>query len=102
MVSDVFVKFLEMPIYDKIRELRNAHIGKLINVKGVVTVRGESLSQMVKVIYKCTRCGETKGPFYIHNRSGSNLGNCRSCQSSAFTMEKGRCLYQNYQRITVQ
>jgi DNA replicative helicase MCM subunit Mcm2 (Cdc46/Mcm family) len=102
MVSEVFVKFLEMPIYDKIRELRYVHIGKLINVKGVVTVRGESLSQMVKVIYKCIRCGETKGPFYIHNRSGSNLGSCRSCQSSAFAMEKSRCLYQNYQRITVQ
>lgn len=103
IVQEVYVKFYQMPVYDRIRELRVDHIGKLINVKGVVTVRGEVLSQLKKTFYKCYRCGELKGPYFITDRSQINLGNCRSCQSSGpFLLDKSQCVYRNHQKITVQ
>jgi DNA replication licensing factor MCM2 len=68
-----------------------------------VTVRGEVLNQLKKTFYKCYRCGELKGPYYITERSQINLGNCRSCQSSGpFMLDKAQCVYRNHQKITVQ
>lgn len=70
----------------------------------MVTVRGEVLNQLKKTFYKCYRCGEMKGPYYVSERNHQvNLGNCRSCQSSGpFIMDKTQCVYRNHQKITLQ
>jgi DNA replicative helicase MCM subunit Mcm2 (Cdc46/Mcm family) len=42
---------------DRIPDLKVENIGKLIKVKGVITVRTEVFSQLKKAVYKCYRCG---------------------------------------------
>jgi len=56
-VDEVYVKFFDLPIHDRIRELAITHIEKLVQVKGMVTVRGEVFNQLKRVIFKCYRCG---------------------------------------------
>ena len=57
MRHEVFVKITDLPFVDPIRELRYTHLGKLIQVRGVITIRSEVLNKMKKVTYKCVRCG---------------------------------------------
>ena len=38
-VSETFVKIVDLPYIDHIRDLRYLHLGKLIKVKGVITIR---------------------------------------------------------------
>ena len=39
IVKETYVKIYELPIIDKIPQLRVEHLSKLVRVKGVVTVR---------------------------------------------------------------
>ena len=72
-------------------------------MKGVITIRSEVFSQMKKITYKCAKCGEPKGPFYINNVNDTKLGQCTSCQSNGpFIIDKQKTVYRNYQKITIQ
>lgn len=66
IVKEAYVKFYEIPLLDKIPNLRTEHLNKLIKIRGVVTARSEVFSQLKKAIYKCFRCGELKGPYFLH------------------------------------
>lgn len=57
IVDQVQVKFFDLPIHDRIRELNISHIEKLVQVKGMVTVRGEVYNQLKRATFKCVRCG---------------------------------------------
>lgn len=103
MFPEVFVKIINLPILDQIRELKYTHLGQLIKVQGVVTVRSEVFPQLKKITYKCLKCGYPKGPFYINTVNTAKLGSCNSCQSSGpFPLDKYKTVYRNYQKITVQ
>ena len=39
LVSEIFVKVVDLPFIDHIRELRYTHLGKLVKIKGVITIR---------------------------------------------------------------
>lgn len=66
IVKETYVKIFELPILDKIPQLKVEHLTKLVRVKGVVTVRSEVYSQLKKAMFKCYRCGEQKGPYFLH------------------------------------
>lgn len=88
---------------DKIPQLRAEHLEKLVKIKGVVTSRSEVFSQLKKAIFKCFRCGDIKGPYFIHDRETVQHGSCRACQSPGpFILEKIRSVYRNFQRLIVQ
>ena len=69
MVSETFVKIVDLPFIDHIRDLRYSHLGKLVKIKGVITIRSEVFNQMKKVHYKCSKCGEIKGPFHMNEKN---------------------------------
>ena len=69
MVSETFVKIVDLPFIDHIRDLRYSHLGKLVKIKGVITIRSEVFNQMKKVFYKCSKCGEIKGPFHMNEKN---------------------------------
>jgi DNA replication licensing factor MCM2 len=103
IVKETYVKVFELPINDKIPELRSEHLNKLIKVRGVVTARSEIFSQLKKAIYKCIKCGEKKGPYFLHDRESVVHGACRSCQSPGpFIIERMSSVYRNFQRLTIQ
>ena len=100
---EVFVKIANLPIVDNIRDLRHGHLKKLIRIHGVITIRSEVFNQLKKVFYKCAKCGNVKGPFYINEANNLNLGKCASCQSNGpFFVDKAKTMYRNHQKITVQ
>ena len=100
---EVYVKIKNLPILDKLRDLRYSHLGKMIRVNGVVTARSEVFNQLKRVVYKCTKCGYEKGPFYLNSVNSIRLGQCSSCQSTGpFPIEKSKTIYRNYQKITIQ
>jgi len=57
LVPETYVKIIDLPFIDQIRDLRFVTLGKLVRIKGVITIRSEVFNQMKKVHYKCTKCG---------------------------------------------
>jgi DNA replication licensing factor MCM2 len=54
-------------------------------------------------VYKCVKCGNLKGPFYINNINDVALGKCEGCHSSGpFPLDKHKTIYRNYQKLTLQ
>lgn len=101
--TEVYVRIRDLPIKDKLRDLRKHNLGTLIRVEGVITRRSQVFSQLKKVYYECQRCGETKGPIFFHNNEDVKLGACAVCQSNGpFNIDRENTVYRNYQKITVQ
>jgi DNA replication licensing factor MCM2 len=74
-----------------------------ILVHGVVTSRSDVYNQLMKVFYKCYRCGVYKGPYFINKKTQPNFGRCNSCQSNGpFVLDRIKSIYRNYQTINVQ
>ena len=72
-------------------------------VKGVCTVRGEIFNRLIKVVYKCYRCGEQKGPYFVNSQVSISLGVCRSCQQNGpYVVVKNKSIYGNNQKIVIQ
>ncbi len=57
LISETYVKITDLPFIDQIRDLRYTHLGKLVKIKGVITIRSEVFNQMKRVFYKCAKCG---------------------------------------------
>ncbi len=63
----VYVRIVDLPIIDKIRNLRTPHLNAFIKVEGVVTRRSSIFPQLLKVKYTCTKCSTDIGPIIQHN-----------------------------------
>jgi len=101
--SEVYVRIRDLPIKDKLRDLRKDNLNHLVRVEGVITRRSQVFSQLKKVYYECQKCGEIKGPILFHNNEPVKLGACTVCQSNGpFTIERENTVYRNYQKITIQ
>ena len=100
---EIFVRIRDLPIEDKLRDLRQIHLNALIRIKGVVTKRSNVYPQLKKMVYECTKCGEKKGPFFMNAGEDLRLGQCLVCQSNGpFALDNDETVYKNYQKVTVQ
>jgi DNA replication licensing factor MCM2 len=61
------VRIRELPVEDKLRDLRQIHLNALIKIKGVVTKRTNVLPELNKMYFRCV-CGDIKGPIF-HTQS---------------------------------
>jgi len=68
LYKEVFVRVKELPVEDKLRDLRQVHLNALIKIKGVVTKRTGVFPELTEIFYKCMKCNLIKGP-YIQNSS---------------------------------
>ena len=59
--SEIFVRINELPVEDKVRELRQVHLNALIKFRGVVTKRTQVFPQYSQMYFRC-QCGDLKGP----------------------------------------
>jgi len=62
---EVFVRFYKLNYEDNIRDLKNDLIGKLINIRGVITKRTIVSPQMKKVMLICNKCSDKYGPLIL-------------------------------------
>eukprot|EP00347_Sterkiella_histriomuscorum_P014795 403359496 len=102
--KEMYVRIIELPVEDRIRDLRKVHLNALIKIKGVVTKRSCVYPELNKMYFKC-QCGDLKGPI-LHNNAREPrqyLGQCVMCQSNGpYTLDESKTLYRNYQKITIQ
>ncbi len=98
------MRISDLPISDRLRDLRQNHLNCLIRVSGVVTRRSGVFPQLKSVVYDCGTCSGQVGPFRVD--SGDDVVRpsiCPQCQSSGpFKLNSGRTEYSNYQKITLQ
>lgn len=102
--SALHVRISDLPISDKLRDLRQGDLNNLVRVCGVVTRRTGVFPQMLSVVYDCAGCGGAIGPFKL---SGGNSevrpDSCPQCGArNALRVNQHRTIYGNYQRVTLQ
>ena len=59
--QEIYVRINELPVEDKVRELRQVHLNALIKFRGVVTKRTQVFPQYNQMYFRC-QCGDLKGP----------------------------------------
>ncbi|XP_077301317.1 uncharacterized protein LOC143921871 [Arctopsyche grandis] len=93
-------RICNLPVIEKIRDLRNNHLNKLIRINGVVTRRSGVFSQYSIVKFTCTKCQATFGPFIGKDTKPTS---CFECQGSGpFVVNTSETIYKDFQKITVQ
>jgi len=99
----VSVKIKDLPVEDKLRDLRQINLRGLVKVRGVVTKRTGVYPQLKSVTYECTCCGTLRGPFYLGEREDPKTGICNICQSAnRYKIYDQETIYINYQMLTIQ
>ncbi|KAK8813154.1 hypothetical protein WA158_002746 [Blastocystis sp. Blastoise] len=99
----IYVRIINLPIEDQLRDLRTIHLNSLINVKGVITRRTGVFPQLTLVKFICTRCNNSIGPFPQTTDKEIKLGTCPACQSKGpFKLDTQQTVYRNYQKIYLQ
>jgi DNA replication licensing factor MCM2 len=99
IAQDLHVRVTDLPISDRLRDLRQNHLNCLVRVSGVVTRRSAVFPQLKSAVYECTTCGISTEPFRDINTRPSI---CVHCQASTLRMNSSKSEYGNYQKITLQ
>ena len=102
--KEIFVRIRELPVEDKLRDLRQIHLNALIKIRGVVVKRTNVMPEMNKIYFRCL-CGDIKGPI-LHNNiyeARQFLGQCVICQRNGpYQIDDYQTVYRNFQRMTIQ
>lgn len=61
--TEIYVRIIDLPVEDKLRDLRKMHLNCLIKVRGVVTKRSCLFPELNKMYFRCG-CGDLKGPIF--------------------------------------
>ena len=101
--KEIHVRITDLPAVDKLRDLRQVHLTRLIRTSGVVTRRSGVFPQLKYVKYDCGKCGFILGPFHQNTTDEIRVGSCPECQSKGpFNVNAEQTVYRNYQRLTLQ
>lgn len=101
--TEIYVRILDLPGTENLRDLRTAHLNFLIKVSGVVTRRTSVFPQLKLVKVNCPGCGTVIGPFTQQNHQEIKLNSCPECQHRGpFHVNTEQTVYRNYQKITLQ
>ena len=101
--NEVFVKIKDLPVEDKLRDLRHSNLKGLIKVRGVITKRTGVHPHLNRVTYQCYGCGALKGPLVIEGDDEPKPGACHVCQSiGKYRIYDEGTVYNNYQKVTIQ
>lgn len=60
----IFIRVKDLPVEDKLRDLRQVHLNALIKIRGVVTKRTQVFPELKEMYYRCQTCQDLKGPLY--------------------------------------
>ena len=81
MIHDtIYARIKDLPVEDKLRDLRQIHLNALIKIRGVATKRTGVFPECSKIYFRCS-CGDLKGPIF-HNsiqEAKQYLGQCIVC-----------------------
>lgn len=103
LYQDIYVRINELPVEDKVRELRQVHLNALIKFRGVVTKRTQVFPQYSQMYFRC-QCGDLKGPICDSDpqNAKASLAQCIVChQRGPYQIDEMKTLYRNYQKLTI-
>jgi len=102
--QQIHVRLTQLPISDKLRDLRHSHLNMLVKVSGVVTRRTDVYPQLESVRYDCVKCGYVMGPFLQRGHKDEvRPVKCPQCDSKGpFRLNVQETIYRNYQKLTLQ
>ncbi|RQM14850.1 hypothetical protein DD237_003276 [Peronospora effusa] len=101
--QQIYVRILDLPGTERLRDLRTAHLNFLIKVSGVVTRRTSVFPQLQLVKVNCPGCGAVLGPFTQQSQQEVKLSACPECQYRGhFPVNSEQTVYRNFQKITLQ
>eukprot|EP00494_Astrolonche_serrata_P005942 UN05959 len=102
--ENIRVRLTDLPVTDKLRDLRHRHLNMLVRVTGVVTRRTNVFPQLEAVRFDCTKCGYVMGPYMQRGAKDEvRPPSCPQCSSKGpFRLNVAETVYRNYQRITLQ
>lgn len=95
---EIFVRVRDLPVEDKLRDLRQVHLNALVKFRGVVTKRSGVYPQCSTMYFRCA-CGDLKGPTSHNNvyEAKQMLGTCIRCQRiGPYTLDEIETLYKNH------
>lgn len=77
----IFVRIRDLPVEDKLRELRQVHLNALIKIRGVVTKRTGVFPELHEMWFNCSKCGDVIGPYHASSEweAKQTLGSCHVC-----------------------
>ncbi|KAK9449219.1 MCM2/3/5 family-domain-containing protein [Limtongia smithiae] len=100
---EIHVRISDIPNVRALRDLREAHLGQLVCVTGVVTRRTGVFPQLKYVKFNCSKCNTVLGPFFQESDREVRVSYCHNCQAhSGFTINTEKTVYRNYQKVTLQ
>ena len=81
--DQIFVRVKELPVEDKLRDLRQVHLNALIKIRGVVTKRTGVFPELKTIYFRCKQCSDVKGPYYHNTGEEAKIhqGKCLMCNS---------------------
>ncbi|PLB53395.1 MCM-domain-containing protein [Aspergillus steynii IBT 23096] len=101
--NEIHVRITDLPVTYTLRQLRQQHLNCLIRVTGVVTRRTGVFPQLKFVMFTCSKCNITLGPFQQEASQEVKISYCQNCQSKGpFTVNSEKTVYRNYQKLTLQ
>lgn len=101
--SEIHVRITNLPVKYTLRQLRQSHLNCLVCVSGVVTRRTGVFPQLKYIMFNCSKCGVTLGPFEQDSSNELKISFCQNCQSRGpFTLNSEKTEYRNYQKLTLQ
>uniref|UniRef100_A0AAV1T7K9 DNA replication licensing factor MCM2 n=1 Tax=Peronospora matthiolae TaxID=2874970 RepID=A0AAV1T7K9_9STRA len=101
--QQIYVRILDLPGTERLRDLRTAHLNFLIKVSGVVTRRTSVFPQLQLVKVNCPGCGAVLGPFTQQGQQEVKLNACPECQYRGhFPVNSEQTVYRNFQKLTLQ
>merc|ERR1712113_587001 len=104
LTPEIYVRVINIPITDSLREIRHIQLDKLVCVTGVVIRRSAIFPQLLMVKFDCSKCCYHIGPL-IANDIENELKPlvCPNCQSKGpFILNEQETLYRNYQKLNLQ
>ena len=96
--DEIFVRIRDLPVEDKLRDLRQLHLNALVKFRGVVTKRSSIFPQFYKMFLRCV-CGDLKGPTYhaTLKEAKTYAGTCIRCQRAGpYTLDELETVYRNH------
>jgi DNA replication licensing factor MCM2 len=101
ITTKLFVRITDLPISDRLRDLRQGHLNCLVRVSGVITRRSGVFPELLQAVYNCSGCGLMTDPFDAKSKSKPTV--CpRGCDMPSFRVNQSASVYGNYQKLTLQ
>lgn len=104
LARGVRVRICEVPLQERLRDLRHFHLGQLVRVEGIVTRRTAVYPQLTRVAYLCLRCGAKLGPYEQRGDREPRPAKCPLCGAGgagAFALDAKETSYRSHQRLSL-